>query len=921
MRNIILILSAILILASNAFTSAMPTKTVIGWTFNGKTGLQGWQPNTHLSKVKLDAEGLSALASDWDPFIESPKFDVTVNPNQWIELRIKCNKPGSGQIYWSNTMVSPYGGYLPDKMTPFVFPGGNVWKTIVIHPFWHAEKKIIHIRIDLFQEADFTLKSIKIVEPANQSKPVTGSKWDFTKGSGRWDPQSDFKINETSSGLAFRTDAKDNMIWSPVLSIPIADKTWAAVRMKASKSGKAFLNWVTDSTSGLQASGFAVNGDGKFHTYNIDLGSNLAWTGKLVLMSLTPSDVSGNNAVVSSISLEREMTGAPDLVQDYIGMEDAVNRIGKPCKIMARFNNQGGTDTTGIKAEITVPKGVTAKLIESPGKFEPNTPAAFRYELISKAPVDGEFTIRLKGRGASDTVYKSKLVITKAPTFIPNGYIPEVIPAKTAYNIGLYYFPGWDTAGKWEPISRVAPIRKPVLGYYDEANPECADWQIKWAAEHGISFFLVDWYWNQGNKTLDHWIHKAYMKSRYKGNLKWAVMWANHNPPGSHSMQDWKNVTQYWIDNYFGMKEYLRIDGKPAIFMWSPAGLRNDVGGAKESAKLLAMSQQMAKDAGYPGITFASMNEGGSPTTASMMASEGYTFNTEYHWFADAMSLAKDPNSFPYSLVVDRSKQAWESRAKVMNAAGIKFLPVPDTGWDARPWHGDKSFIITGRNVPQWERLLREAKSYLDARGEKTVILGPCNEWGEGSYIEPNTEFGFGMYDAVRRVFCDDTPHQDIAPVDVGLGPYDLPVPKLENKTIWQFNKPGDTEGWFSMMNLSNAEAIDGNLFANVTGSDPAFSGPNMRVMASKYKSVSIRMKTSSAIGIKDVVQLFWSTSTAGVSEASMIGLPLIPDGEYHTYVFPVGDSPRWRGTITGFRLDPCSNLGMKIWIDEIKLQ
>ncbi|MHB1456103.1 MAG: glycoside hydrolase family 99-like domain-containing protein, partial [Armatimonadota bacterium] len=840
MRNIILILSVILIMSSSAFTSAMPAKTVIGWTFDEKVGLQGWQPNGHLSNVKLDADGLRALASDWDPFIESPIFDIAANPNQWIEMRIKCNKSGNGQIYWSNTMVSPYGGYLPEKMTPFVFPGGSVWKTIIIRPFWHAEKKIIHIRLDLFQEAEFTLKSVKIMEPANQSKRVTVSKWDFAKGTGGWSSQSDFKTSQTPSGLALKTDAKDNALWSPVLSIPTEGRTWAAVRMKASKGGKAYLNWVTDLASGLQISGFPITGDGRFHTYNIDLGSSMAWNGKLVLMSLNPSDVSGNSVVVSSISLEHEMTGAPDLFPDYIGMEDAVNRIGKPCKVMARFNNKGGTDASGIKAEITVPKGVAVKVIESPTRFEPNTPAAFRYELVSKTPVMGEFSVRLKGRGAQDTAYKGKIVITKSPSFISNGYVPAVIPAKTDYNIGLYYFPGWDTAGKWEPISRVAPIRKPVLGYYDEANPECADWQIKWAAEHGISFFLVDWYWNQGNKTLDHWIHKAYMKSRYKGNLKWAVMWANHNPPGSHTAQDWKNVTQYWIDNYFGMKEYLHIDGKPAIFMWSPAGLRNDVGGAKESAKLLAISQQMAKDAGYPGITFASMNEGGSPSVAATMASEGYTVNTEYHWFGDAMSVAKDPNSFPYSLVVDRSKQAWESRAKVMDAAGIKFLPVPDTGWDAHPWHGDGSFTITGRDVPQWERLLREAKSYLDARGEKTVILGPCNEWGEGSYIEPNTEFGFGMYDAIRRVFCDDGPHQDIAPIDAGLGPYDLPVPKLENKTVWQFNEPGNTEGWFSMMNLSNAEAVDGTLFANVTGSDPAFNGPNMRISASKYKYVSL---------------------------------------------------------------------------------
>ena len=34
--------------------------------------------------------------------------------------------------------------------------------------------------------------------------------------------------------------------------------------------------------------------------------------------------------------------------------------------------------------------------------------------------------------------------------------------------------------------------RKPVLGWYDETNPEVIDWQIKYLGENGISFAFVD---------------------------------------------------------------------------------------------------------------------------------------------------------------------------------------------------------------------------------------------------------------------------------------------------------------------------------------------------------------------------------------------------------------------------------------------
>ena len=33
---------------------------------------------------------------------------------------------------------------------------------------------------------------------------------------------------------------------------------------------------------------------------------------------------------------------------------------------------------------------------------------------------------------------------------------------KSDYEIGAFYFPGWPSAARWEPIERVAPERKPV---------------------------------------------------------------------------------------------------------------------------------------------------------------------------------------------------------------------------------------------------------------------------------------------------------------------------------------------------------------------------------------------------------------------------------------------------------------------------
>ena len=151
-------------------------------------------------------------------------------------------------------------------------------------------------------------------------------------------------------------------------------------------------------------------------------------------------------------------------------------------------------------------------------------------------------------------------------------YVPEPKPVKSEYEIGALYFPGWYHGHSWSRVWTRCPVRRPLLGWYNESSPEVIDWQIKWSVENGIRFYLVDWYWNKGNRHLEHWV-KGFQQAKYKSYLKWAMMWANHNSPGSHSLEDQEKVTKYWIDNYFKTPEYYCIDGRPVVMICSRRGI------------------------------------------------------------------------------------------------------------------------------------------------------------------------------------------------------------------------------------------------------------------------------------------------------------------------------------------------------------
>jgi hypothetical protein len=91
--------------------------------------------------------------------------------------------------------------------------------------------------------------------------------------------------------------------------------------------------------------------------------------------------------------------------------------------------------------------------------------------------------------------------------------IPTPKPAKADMLVGAYYFPGWNKAEKWYCIAANPNVQHPLLGYYREGDPDAADWHIKWALEHGVSFFAFDFYTAGGSQMLETALDDGFLKA------------------------------------------------------------------------------------------------------------------------------------------------------------------------------------------------------------------------------------------------------------------------------------------------------------------------------------------------------------------------------------------------------------------------
>lgn len=874
---------------------------VVEWTFDKDTDSKAWVANGHLANVKVKGGVISADAVDWDPFWHCTGLDFKANAWQYVLLRMKADRAGTVDLFWSGETTGEYGGLSERKKTSFRLRGDGTWEEVAVLPNWQAEGTIRQLRLDVYNGAHFEIDSIQIKERGRGQAPLSDVfSWQFKGDLSTWSihPSSDLFL-------------------APRLNLSVADRGWVTVVARSEKDTTAAVVWSVQDSHGLKSQDFVIRGGNRLRHCNIELAGDRDWHGPIATFGIRlPKDATIH---VESIQIASDPLGPPEIEVQYLGFEDAVNRVDRPCRVLAQFGNLGGSKAEAVRAKLIVPPEVQ----RVDGAAEHVIPSVDYQDQVElrwtvKTAKPGAYRIRLEteGAGAADPVEASLCFLP--PNDLPKAdYVPEPRPIQTELDVCMYYFPGWDSDAKWDCIRRVGPIRKPLLGYYDEANPECVDWQIKWAAENGVTCYLVDWYWVAGKQHLEHWF-AAYKKARYRKYLKVAIMWANHNPPNTHSREDWRNVTREWIDKYFPLESYYQIDGKPAVFLWAPSNIRNDLKGSKEVIAAFNDSQEMAKAAGYKGITFVAMHGGESASGAKTLLEEGYHGATNYHEWGGALGLSSHPKRADYGDIARTVRKTWEE--KVRNAGRLVYYPVVDTGWDSRPWHGDKSLVISGRTPDRFEDILRQAKAYCKQIGRRLVILGPANEWGEGSYIEPNLEFGFEMMERIRKVFGKGDPKSwpvNVAPADVGRGPYDFP--HEPGVTRWTFDR--GAPGWGAMMGVADFGQRDGALRFKTTSEDPAILCGMGGLRAREFSRMIIRMRIAGDLRPGDHGQVFFSVGGQAMTEATSFGFALSNDGRTHDYAIDLRTNPRWRSRISTLRLDPCSTKDVEVFIEEIRFE
>ena len=386
-------------------------------------------------------------------------------------------------------------------------------------------------------------------------------------------------------------------------------------------------------------------------------------------------------------------------------------------------------------------------------------------------------------------------------------HVPEPNPVSTERLIAAHYYPGWKKgkSGMHNGFYDLEeyPDRFPIVGCYDESSPEFADWEIKWAVEHGIGCFIYCWYRyksnlgqpvNRDGLRLSYALHDGFLRARYQNYMKFAIMfecqtcrWGVANGPEDFL----NNVLPFWIENYFRKENYLRLkDGRLMLFVYSWTDFVESLGGPEMCAETLEKAREIIRREGFAGIHFSAMHSADTDYTGVRAAGFESAFSycidvtendltpAQYGEYLKTMAVPED--------IVLRTQLDY-IRERIEKAPEF-FMFLNSVTRDGHPWYNlpwfDRESIKHNPlqytlSAESWRKLLRDTWKMLEKLPENSIgkeifIIDNWNEYSEGHFVAPTRGAGFRYLQAIREELTlrDNLPDYRV-PATIGLGPYD----------------------------------------------------------------------------------------------------------------------------------------------------
>jgi len=312
--------------------------------------------------------------------------------------------------------------------------------------------------------------------------------------------------------------------------------------------------------------------------------------------------------------------------------------------------------------------------------------------------------------------------------------------------------------------------------YYDLSKVESLRFQAELAKKSGISGFCMYHYWFENdkkvlykpaellleNKDIDiefcfMWDNTSWIRSWSKcaGNA-WAPTFEKKSEYQKEYLlkldygneEQWKTHFEYLLP-FFKDSRYVKIDNKPIFGFFSTMD-------GKTLKKMGACWEKCAVECGFDGMYLISRRD---PFIKKDIFQTEFIYQpaTSAWLRVDAIKrriskyfLVQRENHTPKCYNYDR---VWK---RILVESGIKarqqVLLCGFVNYDDTPRRGKKGKVITGGTPEKFEKYFTKLYRLSNRFHKKILFLMAWNEWGEGSYLEPDTMDGYEYLMKIKKI-------------------------------------------------------------------------------------------------------------------------------------------------------------------------
>jgi hypothetical protein len=309
-----------------------------------------------------------------------------------------------------------------------------------------------------------------------------------------------------------------------------------------------------------------------------------------------------------------------------------------------------------------------------------------------------------------------------------------------ASTVGVYYYPWYGSFSGGHSLDQslrghLTPTQPPAIGNYSNRNSAIIASHIDQSHQGNVDFWAVSW-WGP-NSAENTTFRNSILTHPRASELKYAVHYESTGRFDDFANPNFANLVpdfRYLATNYFQNPDYLRIDGRPVVFMYVTRAYFNTQNSRDSVANLRsAMQSEFGMN---PYIVGDDVFGGDvNPQRAQL-----WDAITDFDVYGTSLQSAG-----PTSASLTNLASVYDNARAAVSNTNVGFIPTATPGFNDTGVRGghppSPRYMLddpTSTEGLLFQRMLNEvAVPRTDPKADNMLMINSFNEWHEDTQIEP----------------------------------------------------------------------------------------------------------------------------------------------------------------------------------------